>query len=51
MSDADDLIVNGKRKVRSTTVMIDGQAVKRQNLYTMEVCNQRLETRCLIAKG
>ena len=26
----------GKRKVKSTTVMVDGHAVKRQNMYTME---------------
>ena len=39
-SDMDGLnpsdIVSGKRKVRSTTVMIDGYAVKRQNNYSLE---------------
>ena len=30
------LIVSGKRKVRATTVMVDGHAVKRQNMYDME---------------
>ena len=39
-SDVDGLtasnIVSGKRKVRPTTVMIDGHAVKRQNNYNME---------------
>jgi hypothetical protein len=35
-SSASDLIVSGKRKVRATTVMISGHAVKRQNMYDME---------------
>lgn len=35
-ADGNNLIVSGKRKVRATTVMVDGQAVKRQNMYDME---------------
>ena len=39
-SDTDGLnpsdIVSGKRKVRPTTVMVDGYAVKRQNNYSMD---------------